>query len=131
MGRRTPPGKLFFLSTLSTNFKVCCPLNFIRNNHVVLRVYDWPVETVEDLSHLRDYFPIIQRMQTWMHHVSRYDGWSENRHLVETPHAILARRKWIRKVAESLFEVMSSWDGGLNYKYVNSHFHYNARLLWR
>ena len=74
------------------------------------------MENVEDLSHLRDYFPIIQRMQTWMHHVSRYDGWSENDHLVETPNAIIARRKWIRKVAESLFEVLSGWDGGLNYK---------------
>ena len=55
-----------------------------------------------------------------MHHVSRYDGWSENDHLVETPDAIIARRKWIRKVAESLFEVMSSWVVGLNNKYVNS-----------
>ena len=78
------------------------------------------MENVEDLSHLRDYFPIIQRMQTWMHHVSRYDGWSENDHLVETLDAIIARRIWIRKVAESLFEVMSSWVGGLNCKYVNT-----------
>ena len=80
------------------------------------RGYDWPEEDVEDLSDLRDYFPIIQRMQTWMHHVSRYDGWSENDLLQETSEAILARRKWIRKVAESLFEVLSGWDGGLNYK---------------
>ncbi len=78
------------------------------------------METVEDLSHLRDYFPIIQCMQTWMHHVSRYDGWSEYDHLKETHDAILARRKWIRKVAESFFEVMPSWVGGLNYKYVDS-----------
>jgi hypothetical protein len=28
-------------------------------------------------------------MQTWMHHVSRYDGWSENGHFMETPDAIL------------------------------------------
>jgi hypothetical protein len=80
------------------------------------RGYDWPEEDVEDLSDLRDYFLIIQRMQTWMHHVSRYDGWSENDLLQETPEAILARRKWIRKVAESLFQVLSSWEGGLNYK---------------
>ena len=71
---------------------------------------------MEDLSHLRDYFPIIQRMQTWMHHVSRYDGWSENNNLTETEDAILARRQWIRKVAESLFDVLSSWDGEMNYK---------------
>ena len=80
------------------------------------RGYDWPEEDVEDLSDLRDYFPIIQRMQTWMHHVSRNDGWSENDLLQETPEAILARRKWIRKVAESLFQVLSSWEGGLNFK---------------
>jgi len=80
------------------------------------RGYDWPEEDAEDLSDLRDYFPIIKRMQTWMHHVSRYDGWSENDLLQETPEAILARRKWIRKVAESLFQVLSSWEGWLNYK---------------
>jgi len=85
--------------------------------------YDWPEENVEDLSDLRDYFPIIQRMQTWKHHASRYDGWSENDHLKETAEAILARRKWIRKVAESLFEIMSSWDGRYNYKKVDSSFH--------
>ena len=51
-----------------------------------------------------------------MHHVSRYDGLEENDHLKETDEDILARRKWIKKVAESLFEVLSSWDGGLNYK---------------
>ena len=55
-------------------------------------------------------------MQTWMHHVSRYDGWSENDNLKETDEAILARRKLIREVAESLFELLSGWDGGLNYK---------------
>ena len=75
------------------------------------------------MSDLRDYFPIIQRMQTRMHRVSRYDGWSENDHLKEVAEDILARRKWIRKVSESLFEVMTSWDGGLNYKYVDSSFH--------
>jgi hypothetical protein len=78
--------------------------------------YDCLEEDVEDLSDLRDYFPIIQRMQTWMHHVSRYDGWSENDNLKETNDVILARQKWIRKVAESLFEVVSSWDDGLNNK---------------
>ncbi len=66
-----------------------------------------------------------------MHHVSRYDGWSENDHLKETAEAILARRKWIRKVADSLFEVVSNWDGGLNYKYVDSSLPYNAFMLWR
>jgi hypothetical protein len=55
-------------------------------------------------------------MQAWMHHVSRYDGWSENNNLTETEDAILARRQWIRKVAESLFDVLSSWDGEMNYK---------------
>ena len=106
-------------------------MSYIRIKHAFRRVYDWPDETVEDLTHLRDYFPIIQRMQTWMHHVSRYDGWSEHDYLKETPNAILARRKWIRHVAESLFEVMSSWDDGLNYKYVDSYLTYNAYLLWR
>jgi hypothetical protein len=70
-------------------------------------------------------------MQTWMHHVSRYDGWSENDHLKKTPDAILARRKWMQNVTESMFVVMSSWDGGLNYKYVDSSLPYNACLLWR
>jgi hypothetical protein len=70
-------------------------------------------------------------MQTWMHHVSRYDGWSENDHLKETLDAILARRIWIQNIAESLFELMSSWDGGFNYKYVDSSLPYNACLLWR
>jgi hypothetical protein len=102
--------------SLPSSILICWCLNCIRNNHACGRGYDWPEEDVEDLSDLRDYFPIIQRMQTWMHHVSRYDGWSENDHLKETDEAILARRKWIRKVAESLFEVLSGWDGGLNYK---------------
>ena len=130
MGRRTWQVCLF--STLPTYFKLCCPLSYIRNKHAYCRwVYDWPDETVEDLSHFRDYFPIIQRMQTWMHYVSRYDGWSENDHLKETSDAILARRKWMQNVTESMFVVMSSWDGGLNYKYVDSSLPYNACLLWR
>ena len=62
---------------------------------------------------IRDCFPIIERMQAWMHNVSRYDGWSENDHLKETAEVIHARRKLIRKFAESLFEVMPSWDGGI------------------
>ena len=95
-----------YFSILSCLFIICWCLSCIRNNHAYRRGYDWPEEDVEDSLDLRDHFHIIQCMETWMHHVSRYDGWSENDQLEETIEAILARRKWIRKVAESLFEVM-------------------------
>ena len=76
----------------------------------------WPEENVEGLSLLRPYFPIIQRMQTWMHHVSRYDGWYYSDTLRETSEAINHRRAWIKKVAESLFMMLSSWPDPISPK---------------
>jgi len=63
---------------------------------------------------LRPYFPI--RMQTWLHHVSRYDGWYYSDTLRESSEAINHRQAWIKKVAERIFQVLSSWPGPLSLK---------------
>ena len=76
----------------------------------------WPEEEYEELEKLRPFFPVIQRMQTWMHHVSRYDGWFYDDKLVETRQGIENRRKWIELVAKSLFDVMTKWQPDLKPK---------------
>ena len=57
------------------------------------------------LQPLHKYFPLIQRLQAWVHHVARYDGEDG-----ETEIDIRARRDWHQLVGESYARMLSSWD---------------------
>ena len=111
------------LSNFAFSAKWNSVLHVFSIDHVCILRYNgisdggWPAEPVQELDKFQPYFGIVQRMQTWMHHVCRYDGWFESPELVETTEAIEARREWIQTVARSFFTMLTEWDDNENSAY--------------